>query len=165
LVSVSLSCAALLATFEARAAAEPIKIAVFDFELEDLSAAVAGTPESDVTQLASVTEMVRKAFAQSDRYTLIDVANVEARAAKTHTLRECDGCEAGLASKLGAEQSFVGVVSRISRTEYIVKFRIRDARTGAVVSEGDSGLRMGADYSWGRGATRLIKDRVLEALR
>jgi hypothetical protein len=158
---VSSSCAALLATFEAHAAAEPIKIAVFDFELEDLSAAVAGTPESDVTQLASVTDMVRQLFAQSNRYTLVDVDDVEARAVKTHTLRECDGCEAGLASTLGAEQSFVGVVSRISRTEYVVKFRIRDARTGEVVSEGDSGLRMGADYSWGRGATRLIKDRVL----
>ena len=32
---VSLACAALLATFGAGAAAEPIKIAVFDFELED----------------------------------------------------------------------------------------------------------------------------------
>jgi hypothetical protein len=152
----------VVATFEARAAAEPIKIAVFDFELEDLSAAVAGTPESDVTQLASVTDSVRQLFAQSDRYTVVDVGNVEARAVKAHTLRECDGCDAGLAATLGAEQSLVGVVSRISRTEYVVKFRIRDARTGGVVSEGDSGLRMGADYSWARGATRLIKERVLE---
>jgi hypothetical protein len=153
----------LLATFGAHAAAEPIKIAVFDFELEDLSAATAGTPESDVTQLASVTDMVRELFAKSDRYTLVDVGNADAHAVKAHTLRECDGCEAGLAAQLGAEQSFVGVVSRISRTEYVVKFRIRDARTGDVLAEGDSGLRMGADYSWGRGATRLIKDRVLEA--
>jgi hypothetical protein len=148
--------------FEGRAAGEPIKIAVFDFELEDLSAAAPGNDESDMKQLTGVTDMVRQLFAQSNRYTLVDVGNVDARAAQTHTLRECDGCEAGLASKLGAEQSFVGVVSRISRTEYVVKFRIRDARTGDVISEGDSGLRMGADYSWGRGATRLIKDRVLE---
>ena len=68
-------------------------------------------------------------------------------------------------SRLGAEQSFVGVVRRISRTEYTVRFEIRDARTGAVVSAGDSGLRMGADYSWNRGATRLIKDRLLESAR
>ena len=26
----------------------------------------------------------------------------------------------------------------------------------------DSGLRMGADYSWSRGARRLVKDRLLE---
>jgi hypothetical protein len=39
---------------------------------------------------------------------------------------------------------------------------IRDAQTGAVLSSADSGLRMGADYSWSRGAVRLIKDRLLE---
>jgi hypothetical protein len=54
-------------------------------------------------------------------------------------------------------------VKRISRTEYTVRFQIRDARTGAVVSNEDSGLRMGADYSWNRGTVRLIKDRLLEA--
>jgi hypothetical protein len=42
-----------------------------------------------------------------------------------------------------------------------VRFRIRDARTGAVVSNEESGLRMGADYSWSRGAAELVKDRLL----
>jgi len=65
--------------------------------------------------------------------------------------------------KLGAEQSFVGVVRRISRTEYIVRFQVRDARTGAVVADGNSGLRMGAVDSWSRGAVRLVKDRLLES--
>jgi hypothetical protein len=59
-------------------------------------------------------------------------------------------------------QSLVGVVSRISRTEYVVKFQIRDAQTGVVVAAGDSGLRMGADYSWSRGAASLFKDQLLE---
>jgi hypothetical protein len=59
---------------------------------------------------------------------------------KAHTLRECNGCDAGIALKLGAEQSFVGVVKRISRTEYTVKCRIRDASTGAVASDEESEL-------------------------
>jgi Protein of unknown function (DUF2380) len=158
-------CAALLATFASHAAPAPapIKLAVFDFELEDLSAgaSAAGTSDSDVTQLTNVDGAVRQLFARSGRYTLVDIGSVDASAAKMHRLRECDGCEAGIASRLGAEQSFVGIVSRISRTEYVVKFRMLDARTGAVVSVGDSGLRMGADYSWERGVTRLIRDRVL----
>ncbi|MGQ9370318.1 DUF2380 domain-containing protein, partial [Azospirillum sp. A39] len=58
--------------------------------------------------------------------------------------------------------SLVGVVKRISRTEYTVRFRIRDAGTGAVVADADSGLRMGADYSWDRGAARLVRTRLLE---
>jgi hypothetical protein len=44
----------------------------------------------------------------------------------------------------------------------LLRFQIRDARTGAVVSDEDSGLHMGADYSWNRGAAQLIKDRLLE---
>jgi len=63
--------------------------------------------------------------------------------------------------KLGAEQSLVGVVKRISRMEYTVRFQIRDARTGAILANEESGLRMGADYSWSRGAAELIKSRLL----
>lgn len=38
-------------------------------------------------------------------------------------------------------------------------------RTGAVVSDQNSGLRIGANYSWSRGAARLINDGLLEAER
>jgi hypothetical protein len=159
----SLLCVALLATFETGAAPAPIKLAVFDFELEDFSAGAssAGVAPADARQLADVTETVRKLLMQSKRYSLIDVGSVDAPAVKTQRLRECNGCEAAMALKLGAEQSLVGVVSRISRTEYIVKYQLRDAQTGAVIAAGDSGLRMGADYSWSRGAASLIKNELL----
>jgi hypothetical protein len=157
--------AATLVTSPAGAATPgPIKIAVFEFELEDVSAgaSAAGEAPADATRLAGVTDEIRQLFAQSGRYSLVDVGGVDAEAAKSHALRECDGCDAPIALQLGAEQSFVGVVRRISRTEYTVRFRIRDAQSGSVVSEGDSGLRMGADDSWSRGARRLLKDRLLE---
>jgi hypothetical protein len=67
-------------------------------------------------------------------------------------LRDCNACAAVIARLLGADQSFVGVVRRVSRTEYTARFEIRDARTGTIIFDGDSGLRMGADYSWSRGA-------------
>jgi Protein of unknown function (DUF2380) len=66
---------------------------------------------------------------------------------KSRSLRQCIGCEAAVALKLGADQSFVGVVTRISRTEYVVRFQIRDARTGAPIIARQSDLRIGADYS------------------
>jgi hypothetical protein len=163
-VIAALLCAGLLVTFEAGTAAAPIKLALFDFELEDFSAsASADTTSSDAAHLSNVTEMVRQLFAKSERYRLIDIQSVEAPAVRTHKLRDCNGCDADIALKLGAEQSLVGVVSRISRTEYVVKFQVRDARTGTVVAAADSGLRMGADYSWSRGATSLIKEQLLES--
>jgi hypothetical protein len=159
-----LLCAAALMVQPAEAAnPAPIKLAVFDFELEDFSAggSPAAPAPSDATHLADVTNAVRQLLTESARYQLVDVGNVDLADVKARMLSKCDGCDAPIALKLGAEQSLVGVVKRISRTEYTVRFQIRDARTGDVVSNVDSGLRMGADYSWSRGATRLIKDRLL----
>jgi len=141
-----------------------IKLAIFDFEYEDFSAAASagGATAAELVQLDNTTGMVRQIFAKSGRYSVIDTATADAPAVKTRTLRDCNGCDAPLALGLGADQSLVGVVKRISRTEYTVRFQIRDAKTGAVLTDEDSGLRMGADYSWSRGARRLVLDRLLE---
>ncbi|HEX7921852.1 MAG TPA: DUF2380 domain-containing protein [Bradyrhizobium sp.] len=146
------------------AAAAPIGLAVFEFELEDNSAAPSsGLAGSDAATLADVTRDVRDRLAQSGRYRLVDTAGAIAAPVKARTLRDCDGCEAAIAQGLGADQSLIGVIRRVSRTEYTVGFQVRDARSGAVVSRGDSGLRMGADYSWSRGAVHLVGDRLLAA--
>ena len=142
----------------------PIAMAVFDFELEDKTAAPsAGLTASDAAPLAEVTSAVRQRLAESGRYRLIDVGSASADAVKAHALRDCGGCDAEIARTLGADQSLIGVVRRVSRTEYTIGFQVRDARTGAVVARGDSGLRMGADYSWKRGAVRLVSDRLIES--
>ena len=141
----------------------PVKLAVFTFELDDFSPALSAGDENpaDTAELARVTDEVRDLFEKSGRYDLIAVESADAPAARTHTLRDCNGCEAPLALQLGAAQSFIGVVKRISRMEYQVRFQLRDAQTGAVIAEADSGLRMGAMDSWHRGAVRLVKDRLL----
>ncbi len=146
------------------AAPAPIRIAVFDFELEDMSAAGSATDlaPADATYLADVTKGVREQFVQSGRYQLVETGGADAAAVKKRDLRNCNGCDTGVARELGADQALVGVVRRISRMEYVVQFQIRDSKTGAVLSKGDSGLRMGADYSWSRGAVRLVRDRVLD---
>jgi hypothetical protein len=159
-----LCAAALLPISTLASTPEPVKLAIFDFEFEDMSAAASAgdVAASDRQHLAEVTRSVRDLFAQSGRYSLVDVGSAEAAEARARSLRKCDGCDAAIAQQLGAKQSFVGVVKRITRTEYTVRYQIRDASTGAVLSSADSGLRMGADYSWSRGAVRLIKDRLLE---
>ncbi|OPY97359.1 hypothetical protein A5906_38715 [Bradyrhizobium sacchari] len=138
----------------------PVALAVFEFELEDTTAASVGaSATSDASYLAEVTAGVRETLSQSGRYRIVDVSG---ETAKARALRDCSGCEAEIAQKLGADQSLIGVVRRVSRTEYTLGFQVRDARTGAVLARGDSGLRMGADYSWKRGAVRLVSDRLIE---
>lgn len=139
----------------------PVTLAVFDFELEDTTAASAGaSATSDASYLAEVTASVRESLGQSGRYRIVDVGS---EAAKAHALRDCGGCEAAIAQSLGADQSLIGVVRRVSRTEYTLGFQVRDTRTGAVLARADSGLRLGADYSWKRGAVRLVSDRLIES--
>jgi hypothetical protein len=151
-------------TLQASADPSPVKIAVFDFELDDFSggAGIAGDHAADLAQLDRATSEARRLIAQSGRYSLVDVANTESDAVKGRALRQCNGCEADIALKLSADQSFVGVVTRISRTEYVVRFQIRDVHTGALVLARQSDLRIGADYSWNRGAASLIKSSMLD---
>jgi hypothetical protein len=145
-------------------AVAPVKLAVFDFELEDFSGGAGIIPESDQDreQLRLATETARRLLVESGRYSLVDVSGADAADVRAHTLRQCDGCDAAIARKLDADQSFVGIVTRISRTDYAVTFKIRDTRTGAPIAVEQTDLRMGANYSWNRGAAWLIKNRLLE---
>jgi len=146
------------------AAPHPIKLAVFPFELEDFSAAAAYTPPDDVDreQLRLSTEEARRLIAESGRYQLVDVGAARDDAAKTGKLHDCEGCEASIAAGLNADQSMIGIVTRISRTDYAVTYKIRDAQSGALVDVEQTDLRAGANSAWSRGARWLIQRRLLE---
>ena len=139
----------------------PIKIAVFEFELEDFSAAgQAGSAAIEASYLAQATDEAKQQLRASGRYTVIDAVHADIPAAKGQGLHNCGGCEAPIALSLGADQAFTGVVTKISMTEYTVRFRISDAQNGQVISTGSTDLRMGADYSWSRGVRWLMQNRM-----
>jgi hypothetical protein len=168
-ISLILAPAMVLAVHAAAGAAEtvapsPVKMAVFPFELEDFSAAAAYVPPDDIDreQLRLSTEEARRLIAASGRYQLVDVSAVNDPAAKAGKLRDCDGCEARIAAGVDADQSMIGIVTRITRMEYAVTYKIRDARSGAIVAVEQTDLRMGANVAWSRGARWLIENRLLE---
>ena len=144
----------------------PVKLAVFPFELEDFSAGAGYIPpdEIDREQLRLSTEEARRVIAESGRYRLVDVSAVNDEAAKAGKLRDCDGCEARIAAGLNADQSMIGIVTRVSRTEYAVTYKMRDARSGAIVDTEQTDLRMGANVAWSRGARWLIQNRLLASI-
>jgi Protein of unknown function (DUF2380) len=142
----------------------PIKIAVFPFELEDFSAGAAYVPPDDIDreQLRLSTEEARRLIAASGRYQLVDVGNANDQAAQAGKLRDCNGCDARIAAGLDADRSMVGIVTRITRMEYTVTYKVRDARSGALVDVKQTDLRLGANVAWSRGARWLIENRLLE---
>jgi hypothetical protein len=164
-----LASAMLLASSFAAGAADtrvpsPVKIAVFPFELVDFSAGAPHVPadEIDREQLRLSTEEARKLIVESGRYQLVDTSTANDSIAKAGALRDCEGCEAGIAAGLAADQSMIGIVTRITRMEYAVTYKIRDVRSGGLVDVQQTDLRMGANVAWSRGARWLIQRRLLE---
>jgi hypothetical protein len=161
---VPLTVVATFAVARANEPSPPIKLVVFPFELEDFSAAAAYTPPDDIDreQLRLSTEEARGLIAASGRYQLVDVGAVNDEAAKAGKLHDCEGCDAKIAAGLHADQSMIGIVTRISRTDYAVTYKIRDVKSGELVDVEQTDLRAGANSAWSRGARWLIQRRLLE---
>ncbi len=142
----------------------PIKIAVFDFELEDVSpqSSLLGETIGNAAIMERVSSEARRVLAQSGRYSLIDVSKVDAKPVTEKSLRNCDGCETSIALQLGAEQSLIGVVRRVTQTDYYVLVRIRDARTGKILDEQEANFAGAAD-GWASGVRMLIKHQLLSS--
>lgn len=158
---------ALLASVQGAAAAEPVKdIVVFDFEMMDSSAGSGIIPQDDLDTryLAESTQVAKDRLLAAGKYKIVDAKPAAPALAQAGELLNCKGCEAAIASKLGGELAMTGVVNRVSRTEYEMLIKIVDANTGAPVAFGYSGLRMGANYSWPRGAKWVMERRILANL-
>jgi hypothetical protein len=140
----------------------PVKIAVFDFELDDVSpaASVPGGSTSSAAVMEKVTSAARRILVQSGRYSLIDVSKADAKPVTEKLLRNCNGCEAGIALQLGADESLLGVVRKASMTDYYVLIQISDARTGKVLTQ-EAANFAGGDDGWASGAVSLIRHQVL----
>ena len=139
-----------------------VRLAVFEFELVDAtpSAVLLGESTSAAASLAKMSAAARAELARSSRYHVIDASQTSAQAGKP--LHECAGCEAALALQLGADQSLLGVVSRVTQTDYYVVIQIRDAHSGKLLDQQEANFA-GAEEGWPSGVRMLIKHQVLAA--
>lgn len=167
--AVSLVALSIVAAIQPSEAAEPdpIKIAVFHFELNDTSAGggVISQDAIDSENLTKSTEEARRLLSASGRYSIVDTTSAIDEIIAAGGILHCKGCEGQLAKRLGADQSMVGVVGRVNRTEYTLQILVRDAQTNEIVSNDFTGLRMGANYAWPRGVKSLMNTKILSAQR
>ena len=142
--------------------AAAIKIAIFDFELEDVSPAASqpGAGGDTAAIMQKVTSEARRLMVQSGRYTLVDVSKSDAKPVIEKTLRDCDGCEAGIGLQLGADQAMIGVVRRATMTDYYVFIEISDCHTGKVINQQAVNFAGGAD-GWASGVGMVLRHTVL----
>jgi hypothetical protein len=163
--SVGVVAASLLAlpAFATKASkAAPIRIAVFAFELDDESpsAALLNKATSTAAAMEKVNADARAELTQSGRYEVIDASKTDMSTVANKSFGSCDGCEAGIALKLGADQSLIGIVKRATQTDYYIVMQIRDARTGKVLDQQAANFA-GGEEGWGTGARMLIRHQIL----
>ena len=139
-----------------------VKLAVFDFEMEDVSpaASLLGQSTNNDTSMEKVSSEARRMLERSGRFILVDVSKIDAEPVKAKSLRNCNGCEAGIASQAGAEQALLGVVRRVTQTDYYVLVQISDAHTGKILTQQDANFAGGPD-GWASGVRMLLKHQVL----
>ena len=153
---------ALMLAISWPAAAEPSKVAVFDFELLDtsLQGAVKGPQADEQRRLKDVTEQLRKALTQSGNFVVLDIAPVNA-AAQASNLQSCGGCDVEYAQKLGADLSITGLVQKVSALILNMNIYLRDVHTGKLIAGMSADFRGNTDESWSRAMSYLIRNRLL----
>jgi hypothetical protein len=152
--------AALLAALVAGAApAEPLSAAFFGVKVIDTSLG-ANHDAEDARALMLEAQLVETLEA-SGRYAFVDVAPVAAEAARYSNLAHCNGCDAALAAKLGADVAITGEVHKTSNLILHISVYMRDAATGALVNGGSADIRGNTDESWRRGLAFILKRRIL----
>jgi hypothetical protein len=153
---------AMLVTLPWMARAAPSQVAVFDFELIDtsLQGEVDGPRPDEQGRLMRAGDQVRKALAESGRFSVLDIAPVNV-AAHGSNLQACGGCEVALARQLGADLVITGTVQKVSNLILNINFYLRDVHTGQLVTAMSADMRGNTDESWTRAADYLLRNRLL----
>jgi Protein of unknown function (DUF2380) len=153
---------ALMVLVSSSAHAEPVKAAVFDFELYDtsLQGEMMGPQADEQRRLQEVTDQLRKALTDTGKFAVLDIAPVNA-AAHASNLQACGGCDVQYAHQLGADLAITGVVQKVSALILNMNIYLRDANTGQLIKAMSADFRSNTDESWSRTMSYLLRNRLL----
>jgi hypothetical protein len=155
---------ALSSIADARAGDGTIALAVFGFELIDssLEGEMRGESAEDLARLSMIEADLKRQLVQSGRYELVDVAPEADAVAKAGRLHGCNGCEAPIAKRLGADQALIGWVQKVSNLILNLNVGMRDAASGKKVFAASVDIRGNTDESWRHGIRYLVKRRLFK---
>ncbi len=144
-----------------------IKIVVFDAELVDTSVEgeILGSNPDDRARLARISDQLRKGLHSSGAYEVLDTASkgrpLKQLRESVQYLHECNDCELDIAKALGAQQSVVVWVQKVSNLILNLNVVIKEVDTGKVVRTAFVDIRGNTDRSWQRGTRYMLKHRIL----
>jgi hypothetical protein len=151
--------ALVLVAMTGSARPEPLKMAVFEFELINTSTGLPAT-ETEQTRLAMLSERLRNALDASSIFEVVDIAPIGEKAAQSN-LQACGGCDRTFAEQVGADLSVTGVIHKMSELILNISIAVREVQSGQIVGAFNADIRSNTDDSWRRGLDWLLKHRIL----
>ncbi len=155
--------AILLSTWPA--CAEPLRLAVFDFEPIDtsLEGEMSGMRSDEKQRLAMISNQLTQLLIEKG-YTTVDLDPVAETIAKSGSLNSCKGCAAAIAKPLGARLALTGTVQKVSNLILNINVSVWDTESGKERYRTSVDIRGNTDESWSRGVSHLVRNRLLSAL-
>ncbi|WHZ37998.1 DUF3280 domain-containing protein [Sagittula sp. MA-2] len=138
------------------------KIAFFGITLLDGSLQTAtGGHEAEEARIEALETLVADRF-REEGYDLVDIAPVQEKLDRVANPAKCYGCDARMATELGADFALVGEVQKISNLILTMNLQLRDAESGETVKGRVVDIRGNTDESWTRGMRYILKTAFFE---
>jgi hypothetical protein len=129
------------------------KAAVFAVELDDVSieGEVAGPSTDETRRLALVTDELRRLAAREAGYEVLDLGKLAPEIMQAVPLYKCNGCEAELARRAGAQVAITGIVRKVSGLILKMFVFVREAESGTITKAYQVDIKGNTDETWLRG--------------
>ncbi|MEQ1672123.1 MAG: DUF3280 domain-containing protein [Hyphomicrobium sp.] len=138
------------------------KVAIFPFDIRDAEIEgdyFAKPKDYDIARMRLVADELKVLMEKSGKYDVVDMAAFAADIDKASPFNKCDGCEAEIAKKAGAELAVTGFVDKLSDALISLQLFARDAATGEMKKTMSAEIRGNTDELWLHGIRYLWKNR------
>jgi len=143
------------------AAAAP-KAAIFPFDMRDAGQAGELIPQydpEDLRRLTVVADELKRLMSSDGKYEIVDLTPLAAEVEAASPFSKCDGCEAPIAQKAGADIAVTGFVDKVTDALISLQIFARDAATGKLTKSMSAEIRGNTDDLWLHGVRWLWKNR------
>ena len=151
----------LALTFTSPVLAVP-KVAIFPFDIRDVEIEgdlMAKPKDYDLARMKLVASELKLLMEKSGTYEVVDLAPFAADVEKASPFSTCNGCEAELGKKVGADLAVTGYVDKLSDSLISLQVYARDTATGEVKKTMAAEIRGNTDELWLHGIRWLWKNR------
>lgn len=152
---------AALAPQSVAARGDKPKLAVLDIELTgDLGGPQFAAEHAARLRMESAT--LREQLAHSGLYQLIDTAaaqdQIQTLRSQQRFLHDCNGCDLDVGRQLGADQTLVTWVDRVSGLILSLTYEFHDVATGQIVARKSYDFRGDNDAAWTHAINYMVRD-------